>query len=155
MHFVVVCCIKSSKLFSHDSGNKQSASVVTIHSYFAEWMAVVIASFFGACVFRSLLIIEMSVRVSRLKRNVSSTFSMIFTELSFDSSSTKITSNKLIGYFKSWMLFNKVGRFSASFLKGTITVNVVFGVVSVGLKKGTLLKPRIRLPIKSTYRSVI
>src|SRR5690606_37425271 len=114
------------------------ASVVIIHLCFAKFIAEVMASFFGDLVLRSFLITAMSVRVSRCNRDVSRTCCMIFADSSSEASSTKIISYKCLGYFNLKIDSNKTGKFSASFLKGTIIEKVVSETDFFNLKLFTL-----------------
>ena len=54
-------------------------------------------------------------------------------ELSSESSSTKMTSNNDLGYFRLAIEFNSFGKWSASFLNGITTENFCFGATSSNL----------------------
>ncbi len=111
--------INVSKVFSHIFGSEQSASVVIIQLYFAIFIAVVMASFFGEFV---NLLLEITLKSFRCEaRNLI----ICSTESSSDSSSTKITSKQFLGYSILSSVFNNSDKLSASFLKGIIIENVV------------------------------
>ena len=108
---------------SHKTGSWQSASVVIIQSFFALFMAEVIASFLGELEFLLFLIILKFISWF-LKCLV-----IIVTELSVESSSTKRISKCVFKYCNFTIESNKILRFLASFLNGTIIEKVVLFLV--------------------------